>query len=116
MSLDGSRNMIDTNVSLTVSGTVINSIQTTGATATYTINSDSGNIIISDISTNTTIDMPTTRYLGVLYTIIKKHANSITINGNGVNINGSTTFTFSSAIYGTMTIVWDGSIWLAYMN
>ena len=60
--------------------------------------------------------MPTTRFTGAIYTIIKKQAGSITINGNGANINGAASFTHSGAIYGTMTIVYDGTEWLAHLN
>jgi len=103
-----------TNASLNVFGTIQSSVQSSAA-ATYTILNNRGNVVIS-LAGNTAMNMPTFRYIGAIYTITKKHGGGVTINGNGANINGAATFNHSGAIYGTMTIVWDGTEWLAHLN
>jgi hypothetical protein len=54
--------------------------------------------------------------MGAEYTIWKKHANNGTINGNGININGSATFNFSGTAYQKMVITYDGTEWLAHQD
>ena len=103
-----------TNATIRAFGTLQNSVQSS-AVGTYDILNNGGNVVVS-LTGNTIMQMPTTRFTGAIYTITKKHGGTITINGNGANINGAASFSFSGAAYGTMTIVWDGTEWLAHLN
>jgi hypothetical protein len=105
-----------TNASLNVAGTIQSKVQSSSAT-TYGILNNAGNTIVS-LTGNSFLFMPAvgTRLIGAEYTIWKKHANNVTINGNGININGSATFNFSGTAYQKMVITYDGTEWLAHQD
>ena len=104
--------------SLNVIGTIQSSVQLTGAISSYTISNNAGNTVVSDNAANTVINLPAIPYFGAEYTIWKTHGGAVTITPSiGQPINGSPgTFTFLGAAYGTMTLVWSGTEWLAHLN
>jgi hypothetical protein len=104
--------------SLNVIGTVQSSVQLTGAISPYTIANNAGNTVISDDAANTDIILPAIPYIGAEYTIWKTHGGAVTITPSiGQPINGGAgPFNFSVAAYGTMTLVWIGTEWLAHLN
>lgn len=103
-----------TNPSIHAFGTIAASVQSS-ATTSYTILNNGGNTIIS-LTGNTSMDMPSVRYTGAQYIIWKKHGGNVVINGNGANINGAASFSFGGTSYQKMTIVWDGTEWLAHQD
>jgi hypothetical protein len=112
-------------VSLTVDGSIRNRVQLTGATASYDILINGGNVVVSNDVLNNTILLPNPFILGapidgITYTIWKTHTDPVIINNNGgPNINGTpTSFTFTGGAgtaYTKMTVVYiDFTIgWLA---
>lgn len=102
-------------ISLNVEGTIRNKVQLTGTTQIYNILINGGNVIVSDDQLNDNIVLPDITILGnpidgITYTIWKTHTQSVIINNNNSNINGSFgNFTFSGGAgtaYTKMTIVY----------
>jgi len=82
-------------------------------TEDYTILGTDGTILVNATAAAVTIKMPSAaENKGRIFTVLKTDSggNAMTVNGNGANINGSTTQSTSTQ-YGKFTLQSDGTNW-----
>ena len=110
----GIQNLFDSNPTISYIPTQSGNItQVTLQAAGYTI-ALSDSFVGIDTSVSRTVNMYATPYTGLTYTIAdvtgSAATNNITVNGNGSNIDGSSSHTINSN-YGSITLVYTGTIW-----
>lgn len=90
---------------------IIENINTTAKTGAYTIVATDDNIVADTSGGAFTITLPASPETGRIYTILLETAGStLTVDGNGNNINGSATLTMSSV--SSAQLVFNSTQWL----
>ena len=88
-------------------------VQTLTASGTYS--KGSSHVVLDGTSAGVVLTLEATPSTGckILEVVAKDITNAVSIDGNGNNINGAATYTFSAAYEG-VTLFFDGTEWYAY--
>ena len=88
-------------------------VQTLTASGTYS--KGSTHVVLDGSSSGVVLTLEATPSTGckILEVVAKDISNAVSIDGNGNNINGAATYTFSAAYEG-VTLFFDGTEWYAY--
>ena len=100
---------LDVQGTIAVTG-VIEEVNTTTKTANYTVVGTDDNILCDTSGGGFTVTLPASPEDGRVYSVLLDVAgNDITVDGNGNNINGSTTAVWGSV--GAIILVYNGTQW-----